>query len=66
MALDAESVVDGGVRGKKFLGCTRALEPLHLALAPPRRLMRILSSIVLPSPALRAPFDPKIPDRGAE
>src|SRR5208282_3100039 len=27
--------------------------------------MRILSSIVLPSPALMAPFDPKVPDRGA-
>src|SRR5208283_2323869 len=65
MALDVEGVVDGSVCGKEFLCRTRALEPLHLALPPPRRLMRILSSIVLPSPALMAAFDPKLPDRGA-
>src|SRR5208337_1051685 len=61
MALDVEGVVDGSVCGKEFLGRTRALEPLHLALPPPRRLMRILSSIVLPSPALMPAFDPKLP-----
>src|SRR5271166_6871313 len=65
MALDVEGVVDGGVRGKKFLGRPRALEPLHLAFPPPRRLMRILSSIVLPSPALMPAFDPKLSSRGA-
>jgi len=27
VALDVETIVDGGVRGKKFLGRTRALEP---------------------------------------
>jgi hypothetical protein len=57
MALDVEGVVDGGVCGKKFLGRPRALEPLHLALPPTRRLMQILSSIVLPSPALMPAFD---------
>ena len=62
MALDAESVVDGGVRGEKFLRGTRTLEPLHLALPQPRRLMRILCSVVLPSPALMAPFDQKVSD----
>jgi hypothetical protein len=36
MALDVEGVVDGGVRGEKFLRRTRTLEPLHLALPPPR------------------------------
>src|SRR5271165_5371882 len=35
------------------------IEPLHLALPPPRRLMRILSSVVLPSPALMVAFDPR-------
>jgi hypothetical protein len=65
MALDVESVVDAGVRGEKFLRGTRTLEPLHLALPPPRRQMRILRSVVLPSPALMAPFDPKVSDRGA-
>ena len=29
MTIDVEGVVDGGVRGKKFLGRTRALEPLR-------------------------------------
>jgi hypothetical protein len=38
---------------------------LHFALPPPCRLMRILSSVVLPSPALMTPFDPKVADRGA-
>src|SRR5271166_5702184 len=65
MALDVEGVVDGSVCGKEISGRTRALEPLHLALPPSRRLMRILSSIVLPSPTLMVAFDPKIPDRGA-
>src|SRR5208337_10212 len=65
MALDVEGVVDGSVCGKEFLGRTRALEPLHLALPPPRRLMRIFSSVVLPSPALMPSFDPKLSSRGA-
>ena len=47
MALDVKGVVDSGVHGEKFLRRTRTLEPLHLALPPPRRLMRILSPIVL-------------------
>src|SRR5271166_3510406 len=64
-ALDVEGVVDGGVCGKKFLGRPRALEPLHLALPPPRWLMRILSSIVFPSPALMPTFHPKLSSRGA-
>ena len=34
MALDIERVVDGGVRGKKFLGDPLGLEFLHLALPP--------------------------------
>src|SRR5208337_1315363 len=65
MALDVEGVVDGGVCGKKFLGSTRALEPLHFALPPTRRLTQILSSIVLPSPALMPAFHPKLSSRGA-
>src|SRR5271156_3114736 len=65
MALDVKGVVDGGVRGEKFLRRTRALEPLHLALPPSRRLMRILGPIVPPSPALVAALDPKNMDRRA-
>ena len=63
MALDVKGVVDGGVRGEKFL--RRTSEPLHLALPPSRGLMRILRSIVLPSPALMPAFDPKNMDGGA-
>ena len=65
MALSVKGVVDGGVCGEKFLRRTRTLEPLHLALPPSRRLMRILGSIVHPSPALVAVLDPKDVDRGA-
>jgi hypothetical protein len=46
MTLDVKGVLDRGVRGEKFLRRTQALEPLHLALLPSRRLMRILRSIV--------------------
>src|SRR5580704_7490169 len=66
MTLDVKGVVDRGVRGEKFLRRTRTLEPLHLALPPPRRLMRILRSIVLPLPALMPALDPKVSDRGAD
>jgi hypothetical protein len=65
MTLDVKGVVDRGVRGEKFLRRTRTPEPLHLALPPPRRLMRILRSIVLPLPALMPALDPKVSDRGA-
>ena len=65
MTLDVKGVVDRGVRGEKFLRRTRTLEPLHLALPPPRWLMRILRSIVLPSPAFMPAFDPKNMDGGA-
>jgi hypothetical protein len=46
---------------EEFLRGAGALEPQHLAFPPPRRLMRILGSVVLPSSALMAPFDLKIP-----
>jgi hypothetical protein len=49
---------------KEISGRNPTLVPLHLAL-PPRRLMRILNSVVLPSPALVPAFYPKIPDCGA-
>src|SRR5271169_4580743 len=65
MTLDVEGVVDGGVCGKKLLGRTRTLEPLDLAFPPSCRLMRILSSVVLPSPALMPAFDPKLSNRDA-
>src|SRR5271166_6368094 len=65
MALDVERVVDGSMARQEFLRRAGALEPLHLALPPPRRLMRILSSVVLPSPPFVSAFDPQVPGRGA-
>jgi hypothetical protein len=65
MALDIKGVIDGGVRGEKFLRRAGTLESLHLAFPPSRRLMRILNTIVPPSPALMAAFDPKNMDRRA-
>ena len=48
MALKVEGVVDGGVHAEKTLGGASRLEPLHFALSPPHRLMRVFGSIVLP------------------
>ena len=61
MALDVEGVVGGGVDGQKALGRPRTLETLHLALPPPGRLMRVLCSVVAPSPAFMAMKEPKMP-----
>jgi len=65
MVLEVEGVVDGSIAREEFLRGAGALKPLYLAFPPPRRLMRILDSVVLPSSALMAPFDTKIPDRCA-
>jgi hypothetical protein len=65
MALDVEGVVDGGMDREESLRRAGALEALHLALPPPRRLMRILDAIVFPSPTLMAALDPQIADRCA-
>src|SRR5215469_15055826 len=46
MALEVAGVVDGGVHGQKTLGGASRLEPLHFALSPSHRLMRILRPIV--------------------
>jgi NAD(P)-dependent dehydrogenase (short-subunit alcohol dehydrogenase family) len=59
LGLDGKrAVVTGGTKG---VGAA----VVHLALPPPRRLMRILGSIVHPSPALMAVLDPKLSNRGA-
>jgi hypothetical protein len=65
MALDVESVVNGGVGREEFLRRASALETLHLALPPSGRLMRIFGTIVLPSPALMQAFDAEIAGRCA-
>jgi hypothetical protein len=46
MALDVESVLDGGVNGQEALRGTGRFEALHLALAPSHRQMRVLGPIV--------------------
>jgi hypothetical protein len=65
MTLHVEGVCKRRRAERNFLGRTRALEPLHLALPPPGRLRWILSSIVLPSPALAPTFKSKIARRRA-
>ena len=52
MALKVEGVVDGGVYAEKTLGRSRRLEPLHFALSPSHRLMRVFGPIVLAQPLL--------------
>lgn len=50
MALDVESIVDGGVSGEKSLRRSGRLEPLHSPFALPNRKVRILR-LVVASPA---------------
>ena len=50
VALDIESVVDGGVSGGEALGRSWRFGALHLALAPSYGLMRILRTIALAQP----------------
>ena len=63
MALEVEGVVDGGVYAEKTLGGANRLEPLHLALSPPHRLMRVFGSIVLPHPLLMRAGQSQTPER---
>src|SRR5205807_645203 len=52
MALEIEGVVDGGVHAEKPLGGASRLEPLHSALSPSHRLMRVFGSVVFAQPLL--------------
>ena len=66
MALEIEGVVDGGVHAEKALGGASRLEPLHFALSPSHRLMRIFGSIILsaaPAHAGRSVADAGTPRR---
>ena len=63
MALDVEGVVGGGVGGEELLRRARALKPLHLALPPSGRLMRILGPIVPLPAALMQVLDAEIAGR---
>jgi hypothetical protein len=53
--LDVEGVVHGGAHGDEALGGTGRLEPLHLALPSPDRLVRNLGPVV----AAQALFVPR-------
>jgi len=65
MALEVEGVVDGGVHAQKSLGGASRLEPLHFALSPSHRLVRVFGSIVLPQPLLVRAGQSQTPERGA-
>jgi len=65
MALEVESVVDGGVHAQKSLAGASRLEPLHFALSPSHRLVRVFGSIVLPQPLLVRAGQSQTPERGA-
>jgi hypothetical protein len=52
MAWKVEGVVDRGVHAEEALSGSSRIEPLHLALSSPYRLMRILGAIVLAEPLL--------------
>jgi hypothetical protein len=63
MALQVESVVNGGVHAEKPLGGASRLEPLHLVLSSSHRLMRVFGTIVLPQPLLVPAGQPQTPER---
>ena len=46
IAAEVEEVVDPIVSGEKALGLSGGFEPLHLPLPSPRRLVRILGSVI--------------------
>ena len=64
MALEIEGVVDGGVHAEKPLGGASRLEPLHFALSPSHRLMRVFGAIISPQPLLMWASQSQTPERG--
>ncbi len=65
VALQAESVVDGGVHAEKSLGRSGRLEALHLSLSSSDRLMRILGQVVLAQTLLMTGRKTQVLPRGA-
>ena len=63
MALEVESVVDGGVHAEKRLGGASRLEALHFALSSSHRLMRVFGSIVAPKLLLVRAVQSQTPER---
>ena len=62
MALKVERVMDGGVDIQKALSRRGRLEPLHLALSSPHRLVRVLRPIVFSKPLLMAERHSELPE----
>jgi hypothetical protein len=50
MALKVERVVNRGMHPEETLSGSSRFKPLHLALSPPYRLMRVPRPIVAPKP----------------
>jgi len=55
--------VDGGVHAEKPLGGASRFEPLHLALSPPYRLMRVFGAIIFSQPLLMWAGQSQTPER---
>jgi len=62
MALKVEGVVDRNMDAEEALGGSSRLEPLHLALSSPYRLMRVLRPIILPKPLFVRAGQPEAPE----
>jgi hypothetical protein len=62
MALKVEGVMDRGMHAQEALGISSRFEPLHFALLPPHRLMRILGAIVRPEPLLMRAGQLQLPE----
>ena len=57
-----EGIVDGGLDVEKTLRGSRRLEPLHLALASPHRLMRILRAIIFSEASIVRASEAQLPE----
>src|SRR5215471_14976073 len=63
MALEVEGVVDCGVHAEKTLSGTSRPEPLHFALSPSHRLMRVFRPIVFAQPLFMRAGQSQTPER---
>jgi hypothetical protein len=64
MALKVEDAVDGGMHAEEALGGSSRFEPLHFALSPSHRLMRVFGAIISPQPLLVWASQSQTPERG--
>jgi hypothetical protein len=63
MALKVEDAVDGGMHAEEALGGSSRFEPLHFALSPSHRLMRVFGPVIHPESLIVRAGQPQTPER---